>query len=214
MLNSEHIFPSLLAANPLFLGDILQTLLEHGIQTIHVDIMDNHYVPNLTFGPHIVQHIHEHFPTLHIDVHLMITPVDAMIETFAKAGAHAISIHPHATYHIDRSLRLIRTHGCRAGLTLDPGRTLHGLAHLKHLLDFILIMGVNPGFGGQSFIPETIQTIQDVRREYPTLPIHVDGGVDHIQLPHLQNAGATHFIVGSALFNTPHYIQTLHELCA
>lgn len=212
-ISIEHIYPSLLAADAMRLGDEISTLQTLGIKTLHLDIMDNHYVPNLSFGPHIAKQIKSSFPALEIDVHLMTTPVDTLIESFAKAGANHISIHPEATYHLDRSLSLIRSLGCRAGLVLNPATSLSYLEWSKHHLDFVLLMMVNPGFGGQQLIPETILKIKQVAETYPDLEIAVDGGVDTSNIATLAKMGARRFIVGSALFSTPNYQATFNQLC-
>ncbi len=208
-----QIYPSLLAANALELGEQIKHLENAGIQTLHLDVMDNHYVPNLSFGPHIAKQIKNAFPKMKLDVHLMVTPVDALIEAFAKAGVHSISIHPDATYHLDRSLNLIRSYGCRAGIALNPATPIETITWCEHLLDFALIMTVNPGFGGQKMIPAVIPKIKQLAQKYPHLEIAVDGGVDATQIQTLQKAGAQRFIVGSALFEAHDYSKRLNELC-
>ncbi len=193
--------------------DEILALKTCGIHTLHLDIMDNHYVPNLSFGPHIAKQIKSAFPELKIDVHLMVTPVDALIELFADAGVDNISIHPEATYHLDRSLSLIRSLGCRAGLALNPATPLASIEWSRHLLDFVLLMTVNPGFGGQRLIPEVIFKIKQMAQTYPDLEIAVDGGIDTTNIGALAEAGAKTFIIGSALFHTHDYHATLNALC-
>lgn len=205
----DIIFPSLLAADSLRLGEEIAAVAKAGIRTLHLDVMDNHYVPNLSFGPHIAQHIKQHFPKLALDVHLMASPVDALIEAFAKAGATRMSIHPEATQHVDRSLARIQALGCQAGLALNPSTSLESIRWCVHRLDFVLLMTVNPGFGNQSFIPEMITKIKALRQSYPTLPITVDGGVSEKNIAALHHAGVTQFVMGSAIFKTKDYLKTI-----
>jgi ribulose-phosphate 3-epimerase len=207
------IYPSLLAADCMRLGEEIHILKTLGIDTLHLDIMDNHYVPNLSFGPHIARQIKKKFHALNIDVHLMATPVDALIASFAEAGAYSISIHPETTHHLDRSLALIRSFGCRAGLVLNPATPITYIPWCKHRLDFILVMTVNPGFGGQIWIPETINKIKELAEHYPDIELVVDGGVDAQNIQALAQAGARKFIVGSALFHSSDYQTTLNQLC-
>lgn len=195
------IIPSLLSANLTCLGEAIQTVVNAGIEMIHLDAMDNHYVPNLTFGPSLCQSIHEHFPDLPIDVHLMATPVDLLIQQFAKAGAKRLSIHPDATIHLDRSLQLIKDQGCEAGLVLNPAVSPESLRWCAHRLDFVLVMTVNPGFGGQTLMPEMLEKIALIHQNYPTLPICVDGGILPTNIGALAHAGASQFIAGSSVFN-------------
>lgn len=209
---SHAIFPSLLAADPLALAQETQTLVQAGIDTVHLDVMDNHYVPNLTYGPLVCKALRRHFPQIGIDVHLMVTPVDSLIQPFADAGATRITIHPEATLHLNRSLQLIRDLGCEAGLALNPATPIEYLTWCHHQLDSVLIMTVNPGFGGQTLIPEVIDKITQVSHLYPNLTICVDGGIGIHNIHHIAEAGASHFVVGSALFSTPDYAKTLQEL--
>ena len=212
---SQHpnaILPSLLSADSLRLGDEVRALIHAGVDMVHLDVMDNHYVPNLTFGPGIARKLHQHFPKLGIDVHLMTKPVDALVNQFADAGATRISIHPDATIHLDRSLQLIQSRGCQAGLVLNPATPIDVLHWCIHRLDFVLIMTVNPGFGGQTLIPELIMKIKHVHDAFPALPLCVDGGVNPDNIAGLAHAGATQFIVGSALFNGTDYAQTIASL--
>tara|TARA_R110002126_G_scaffold283494_1_gene432723 strand:- start:4474 stop:5157 length:684 start_codon:yes stop_codon:yes gene_type:complete len=208
----DVIFPSLLAANSLKLGEEITAVSHAGIRTLHLDIMDNHYVPNLSFGPHVAQHIKQQFPKLLLDVHLMVSPVDAMIEAFAEAGATRISIHPETTQHLDRSLARIQALGCQAGLALNPSTSLDTLRWCIHRLDFVLIMTVNPGFGNQKFIPDMLSKIKILRQTYPTLPITVDGGVSDKNIAALHQAGVTQFVVGSAIFKTKDYLETITHM--
>ncbi len=212
-ISPANIFPSLLAADAMRLGKEIAELKTLGITTVHLDIMDNHYVPNLSFGPHIAKHIKTHFPELHLDVHLMATPVDTLIESFATAGANRISIHPDATTDLDKSLDSIRSLGCEAGLVLNPTTSSTCLTWCAHHLSFVLLMTVNPGFGGQKLIPDVIPKIKQLAKDYPTLDIAVDGGIDTSNIQRLAEAGAKTFIIGSALFNTHDYRTTLNNLC-
>jgi len=178
--------------------------------------MDNHYVPNLTIGPMVCKALRDFGITAPIDVHLMVTPVDEMIIAFAKAGASWISIHPEATKHLDRSIQLIRDQGCQAGIALNPATSLTSLDYILEKLDFILIMSVNPGFGGQQFIPYTLSKIAELKRRIDarglTVRIAVDGGVKTDNINAIANAGADTFIAGSAIFNSPDYAVTLRHL--
>jgi ribulose-phosphate 3-epimerase len=207
-----RVFPSILSADFTRLGDEIDSLMSLGIDTIHIDIMDNHYVPNLTFGPLICEALNKRYPALQMDVHIMASPVDGLIQACADAGATQISIHPDASIHLDRSLQLIRNLGCKAGLVLNPATSPNHLDWCMHHLDFVLIMTVNPGFGGQSLIPYMIQKIVQVHKLYPKLPIVVDGGINTTNIASLAQAGASAFVVGSALFNTPDYAKTLLSL--
>jgi len=206
------LLPSLLAADGLRLYDEVNELIQAGADMLHLDIMDNHYVPNLTFGPQVCSALRQQFPSIPIDVHLMVTPVDELIRQFANAGATRISIHPDATLHVDRSLQLIRELNCQAGLVLNPATTIDCLTWVHHRLDFVLVMTVNPGFGGQALIPEVIPKIHAVHQQYPTLPICVDGGVTADNIAELAHVGATEFVAGSAIFNSNNYQETLDKM--
>jgi len=208
----DIIFPSLLAADSLRLGEEIAAVAKAGICTLHLDIMDNHYVPNLSFGPHVAQQIKQQYPELALDVHLMVSPVDTLIEAFAKAGATRISIHPEATQHVDRSLARIQALGCKAGLVLNPSTSLDAMRWCLHRLDFVLLMTVNPGFGNQDFIPEMMNKIKMLRTTYPTLPITVDGGVSEHNIAALHHAGVTQFVIGSAIFKTKDYLKTITNM--
>lgn len=206
---SYQIFPSLLAADAMALGQEIDTLIEAGISTVHLDVMDNHYVPNMTYGPLVCEALRRRFPNLEIDVHLMVTPVDDLIQKFAEAGANRLSIHPEATLHLDRSLQLIRSLGCQAGLVFNPATPLAYMTWCHHHLDFVLVMTVNPGFGGQKLIPEVIPKIRQLRQSYADLAICVDGGISLKNIGDIAEAGANQFVIGSAIFETKNYTETL-----
>ncbi|MDF1827800.1 MAG: ribulose-phosphate 3-epimerase [Legionellaceae bacterium] len=208
----DIIFPSLLAADSLRLGEEIAAVASAGIRTLHLDIMDNHYVPNLSFGPHVAQQIKQQYPELALDVHLMASPVDALIEAFAEAGAARISIHPEATRHLDRSLARIQALGCKAGLVLNPATSIESMRWCLHRLDFVLLMTVNPGFGNQAFISEMLAKIKILHETYPTLPITVDGGVSEQNIAALHRAGVTQFVIGSAIFKTKDYLKTITHM--
>jgi ribulose-phosphate 3-epimerase len=206
------ILPSLLSANFLNLGEDIQTVQRAGADWLHLDIMDNHYVPNLTFGPQLCAAIHQQFPTLPLDVHLMITPVDTMIPAFAEAGAKRISIHPETTRHLDRSLQLIKHAGCQAGLVLNPATSLECLDWCHSYLDFVLVMTVNPGFAGQTLITSVIPKISQLAAQYPNIRICVDGGITEDNIGTLAAAGAREFVAGSTIFKSKHFPHIIHSL--
>lgn len=206
------ILPSMLSADLTCLGQEVDLVMDAGADFIHFDVMDNHYVPNLTFGPIFCESLLKHNPQLPIDVHLMVQPVDSLIESFAKAGARRISIHPDATIHLDRSLQLINKLGCQAGLVLNPATPIESLSWCMHHLDFVLVMTVNPGFGGQKLIPEVISKIAQIRMNYPELDICVDGGVTVDNIATLARAGANQFVAGSAVFNSADYRHTIQSM--
>lgn len=212
MPNDIKIFPSLLSANLLKLQDEIDALVDAGIDTIHLDVMDNHYVPNLTFGPFFCEAISKQYPNIVIDVHLMTISVDSLIVAFANAGAHRISIHPEACYHLDRSLQLIKQHNCQAGLALNPATDFNPYKWISYLLDFVLIMTVNPGFGGQKLITECIPKIADIKTYYPNIELCVDGGVNLDNIRELISAGANQFVMGNAFFKTKNYKQIIQQL--
>lgn len=206
------IAPSLLAADMTRLGEEVNAVMDAGADMIHFDVMDNHYVPNLTMGPLVCQALSKRFPKVVMDVHLMVMPVDDLIVQFAKAGANRISIHPDATLHLDRSLALIRQQGCQAGLVLNPATSPDCLSWIAQRLDFVLIMTVNPGFGGQYLIPEVIPKIAYIHQHYPQLPICVDGGINAANIASLAAAGATQFVAGSAIFSSKAYAAAILSL--
>jgi ribulose-phosphate 3-epimerase len=210
------IAPSILSADFARLGDEVNAELDAGADVIHFDVMDNHYVPNLTIGPMICQALRDHKITAPIDVHLMVSPVDQMILDFAKAGASYITFHPEATNHVDRSLQLIRDQGCKAGLVFNPATPLDCLQYLMDKVDVILLMSVNPGFGGQKFIPATLKKLQQVRKliddsGYP-IRLEVDGGVGVNNIREIADAGADMFVAGSAIFNSKDYSATIASM--
>lgn len=209
---SNACIPSLLAADPMRLGDEVARIVQAGAHRVHLDVMDNHYVPTLAFSPLVCKAIRRDYPSLEVDVHLMTNPVDALIEQFALAGANRISIHPDATPHVDRSLQWIQHHGCAAGLVLNPSTTLDCLQWTLHRLSFVVIMTVNPGFSGQRLIPELVDKIRQLRKKCPEIPICVDGGVNHDTIGPLATAGATEFVVGAGLFSSSDYRETLEKL--
>lgn len=204
-----HIIPSVLSANMMELGKDVEQVVNAGADMIHVDMMDNHYVPNLTFGPLLCQHLHKAFPLVPLDIHLMVTPVDALIEQCAKAGASRISIHPEATLHLDRSLAYIQELGCQAGLVLNPATSIEWLTWVINRLDFVLVMTVNPGFSGQKLIEAVMPKIATIHKHYPHLPICVDGGINPQNIATLARRGATQFIAGSAIFDSNDYKKTI-----
>jgi ribulose-phosphate 3-epimerase len=212
------IAPSILSANFAALGDEVNAVLDAGADVIHFDVMDNHYVPNLTIGPMICQALRNHKITAPIDVHLMVTPVDQLILDFAIAGASYISFHPDATSHVDRSLQLIRDQGCKSGLVFNPGASVESLEYLMDKIDVILLMSVNPGFGGQKFIPSTLKKLERVRKliddsGYP-IRLEVDGGVGVENIRSIADAGADMFVAGSAIFNSKDYAKTISNMRA
>ncbi|MDP9964913.1 ribulose-phosphate 3-epimerase [Variovorax paradoxus] len=207
-----RIAPSLLSANFARLGEEVTAVIEAGADLIHFDVMDNHYVPNLTIGPLVCEAI-KPYATVPIDVHLMVKPVDALIPMFAQAGASIISFHPEASEHIDRTIRLIRDSGCRAGLVLNPATPLAVLDHVLDQLDLVLLMSVNPGFGGQSFIESVLPKIEAVRRRIDAsgreIWLEVDGGVKPGNAARIGAAGADTLVAGSAVFNGGRYREAI-----
>lgn len=203
------ILPSLLAADLTRLGEEVDAVMQAGADMVHFDVMDNHYVPNLSFGPPVCSALHQRFKTLAIDVHLMTNPVDDLIHQFAAAGATRMSIHPDATIHLDRSLQLIKDKGCQVGVAFNPAASIEGIEWYAQHLDFVLIMTVNPGFGGQVLIPEVIKKIERLHHQYPELPISVDGGITTDNIKALAIAGATEFVAGSTIFHSKDYAKTI-----
>jgi ribulose-phosphate 3-epimerase len=198
-MTRRFIAPSLLAADPLNLGREISLIHKAGADILHFDVMDGHYVPNLTFGPHFVKAIKNTYP-LPIDVHLMVESPSTMVPWFVDAGAHMISFHPEAEHHPYRLLQSIQSKGIKAGIVLNPGSSITLLEPLTPVLDFVLVMSVNPGFGGQAFIPSSIDKIKAIRSLYPSLEIEVDGGVDEKNASSLWHAGANILVAGSSIF--------------
>ena len=212
-MQSTIIAPSILSADFARLGMEVDAVLEAGADWIHFDVMDNHFVPNLTIGPMVCRALRDHGVTAPIDVHLMIEPVDAMIDAFAAAGASVISIHPEATRHVDRSLALIRERGCQAGLVFSPATPLAWLDHLMDKVDLVLLMSVNPGFGGQQFIPAALPKIAAARERIDatdhSIRLEVDGGIKTGNIAEVAAAGADTFVAGSAIFGSDDYRDTI-----
>ncbi len=207
------IAPSILSANFARLGEEVDAVLAAGADWVHFDVMDNHYVPNLTIGPMVCQALRKHGVTAPIDVHLMVQPVDALVPEFAKAGATTISFHPEASAHVHRTIQSIRAHGCKPGLVLNPATPLSVLDYVLEDLDLILVMSVNPGFGGQSFIPSALEKLSQIRtlidRSGRDIRLQVDGGVKIDNISDVALAGADTFVAGSAIFGAPDYASTI-----
>jgi len=212
-----RIAPSILSADFARLGEDVRAVIQAGADLVHFDVMDNHYVPNLTVGPLVCAALRSHV-SLPIDVHLMVKPVDRIIPDFAKAGANLISFHPEASEHVDRTIGLIREHGCKAGLVLNPATPVDWLDYTLEKLDLVLIMSVNPGFGGQSFIPAVLPKIAEVRRRIDRLGreiwLEVDGGVKGDNIAEIAAAGADTFVAGSAIFGSKDYAATIRDMRA
>ncbi|WP_372759920.1 ribulose-phosphate 3-epimerase [Pseudoalteromonas sp.] len=219
MLNPAQkylIAPSILSADFAKLGEDVDNVLAAGADVVHFDVMDNHYVPNLTVGPMVCKALRNYGITAPIDVHLMVKPVDSLIPQFAEAGASIITFHPEASEHIDRTLQLIKDQGCQAGLVFNPGTSLSFLDHVMDKIDVILIMSVNPGFGGQSFIPHTLEKLRQAKQRIVesgrSIRLEVDGGIKVDNIAAAAAAGADMFVAGSAIFNQPDYQAVIEQM--
>lgn len=212
------IAPSILSANFAKLGEEVDNVIAAGADWVHFDVMDNHYVPNLTIGPMVCEALRKHGVTAPIDVHLMVEPVDRIIPDFAKAGASIISFHPEASRHVHRTVQLIKSHGCKAGLVLNPATPVDVLDWVLDELDLVLLMSVNPGFGGQAFIPSTLDKLRVVRQKIDAtgrdIRLEVDGGVKADNIGAIAAAGADAFVAGSAIFNAPDYRAVIDAMRA
>ncbi|UZD65319.1 MULTISPECIES: ribulose-phosphate 3-epimerase [Marinobacter] len=212
------IAPSILSADFARLGEEVDNVLAAGADVVHFDVMDNHYVPNLTIGPMVCEALRKHGVTAPIDVHLMVSPVDDLIRMFIDAGASYITFHPEASNHIDRSLQLIRDGGCKAGLVFNPATPLSYLDYVMDKVDMVLLMSVNPGFGGQKFIPGTLDKLREARKRIDDsgreIRLEIDGGVNADNIGEIAQAGADTFVAGSAIFNTDDYKATIDAMRA
>jgi ribulose-phosphate 3-epimerase len=217
-MQTPWIAPSILSADFARLGDEVQSVLTAGADVVHFDVMDNHYVPNLTIGPLVCEALRKHGITAPLDVHLMVKPVDRIIPDFAKAGATYISFHPEASEHVDRTIELIRENGCKPGLVFNPATPLDWLDHTLTKLDHVLIMSVNPGFGGQKFIPGALDKLRAVRKLIDAtgkpIRLEIDGGVKVDNIAEIARAGADMFVAGSAIFGTKDYKATIAAMRA
>ena len=213
MKQAPIIAPSILSADFARLGEEVEAVLAAGAELVHFDVMDNHYVPNLTIGPLVCEALRKHGISADIDVHLMVKPVDRIIPDFARAGASYITFHPEASEHVDRTLQLIRNEGCKAGLVFNPATSLGWLEHVMDKIDMILIMSVNPGFGGQGFIPEALDKLRAARRLIDAsgrpIRLEIDGGVKVDNIGQVASAGADTFVAGSAIFGAGDYQATI-----
>ncbi|MEZ5554650.1 ribulose-phosphate 3-epimerase [Haliea sp.] len=212
------IAPSILSANFARLGEDVDAVLAAGADVVHFDVMDNHYVPNLTIGPMVCKALRKHGVTAPIDVHLMVSPVDRLIGDFAEAGASYITFHPDASTHVDRSLQMIRDAGCKSGLVFNPHAGLEALRYVMDKVDMVLLMSVNPGFGGQSFIPATLDKLREARALIDAsghdIRLEIDGGVTAANIADIAAAGADTFVAGSAIFNAPDYRAVIAQMRA
>ena len=212
------IAPSILSADFARLGEEVDNVLVAGADWVHFDVMDNHYVPNLTIGPMVCQALRKHGVIAPIDVHLMVEPVDRIVPDFAEAGATYISFHPEASRHVHRTIQLIKSHGCKAGLVLNPATPIDALDWVLEDLDMVLLMSVNPGFGGQAFIPSTLEKLRAVRKKIDALGkpvrLEIDGGVKADNIGQIAAAGADTFVAGSAIFNAPDYADVIAKMRA
>jgi ribulose-phosphate 3-epimerase len=210
------IAPSILAADFARLGEEVESVLEAGADIVHFDVMDNHYVPNLTIGPMVCKALRDYGVTAPIDVHLMVQPVDDLIRMFADAGASYITFHPEASQHVDRSLQLVRDLGCKAGLVLNPATSLDAVNWVMDRMDMLLLMSVNPGFGGQKFIPSTLDKLRQARKIIDDsgydIRLEVDGGVGVANIQEIAAAGADTFVAGSAIFSQPSYKEVIDKM--
>jgi ribulose-phosphate 3-epimerase len=217
-MRDYQIAPSILSADFARLGEEVTHVLAAGSDIIHFDVMDNHYVPNLTIGPLVCEALRKHGITAPLDVHLMVKPVDRIIPDFAKAGATYITFHPESSEHIDRSLQLVRDCGCKSGLVFNPATPLEYLDYVMDKVDMILLMSVNPGFGGQSFIPAVLNKLREARKRIDAsghpIRLEIDGGVKIDNIKAIAEAGADTFVAGSAIFNTPDYKATIAAMRA
>ncbi len=215
-MKNAYIAPSILSADFARLGDEVTAVLEAGADIVHFDVMDNHYVPNLTIGPMVCKALRDHGIEAPIDVHLMVSPVDRLIEDFADSGATYITFHPEASGHVDRSLQLVRDRGCKSGLVFNPATPLNWLDHVLDKVDMVLIMSVNPGFGGQGFIPSALDKLREARSRIDEsgldIRLEVDGGVKVGNIAEIARAGADTFVAGSAIFGSPDYADTIRQM--
>ncbi len=216
MKQANFIAPSILSADFSRLGEEVDNVLRDGADIIHFDVMDNHYVPNLTIGPLVCEALKNHGVSAPIDIHLMVKPVDNIIPNFIKAGASYITFHPEASEHIDRTLGMIQEGGCKAGLVFNPATPIHILENVMSKLDIILLMSVNPGFGGQSFIPHTLEKCREVRKLIDesgrNIRLEIDGGIKIKNIHEISKAGADTFVAGSAIFKTNNYKTTIDAM--
>ena len=215
-MQRARIAPSILSADFARLGEEVEAVLEAGADMVHFDVMDHHYVPSLTIGPLVCRALRSHGIKAPIDVHLMVSPVDELARSFAEAGASIVSFHPEASGHVDRTISLIREHGCRPGLAFNPATPLSWLDHTLHAIDLVLIMSVNPGFGGQQFIPQSLGKVAEARKRIDEsgrdVWLEVDGGVKAGNIAEIAAAGADTFVAGSAIFGAGDYARAIREM--